>query len=86
MTLFAWTLILAVLLSGVVAGVFVLLVIGIHAGDRARHLADEPATRLDALTRSVLGVGVRTGCPAGNSGAEEEWPADAFDRSDYPCQ
>ncbi len=70
MTLSAWMLALAVFLSGAVAGVFVLLVIGIHRGDRAHHLADEPGTRLDALTRSLLGVGVRTGCRAGNGRAE----------------
>ena len=67
-----WILVLAVFLSGAVAGVFVLLVIGIRRGDRAHHLADEPGTHLDAITRSVLGVGVRTGCPAGNSSAEGE--------------
>ena len=71
-TFSVWIPILAVFLSGAVAGVFVLLVIGIRRGDRAHHLTDEPGTRLDAITRSVLGVGVRTGCPAGNSGAEEE--------------
>ena len=71
MTLSAWIPILAVFLSGAVAGVFTVLVIGIHRGDRA-HLTDEPRTHLDALTRSVLGVGVRTGCPAGNSEAEGE--------------
>jgi hypothetical protein len=86
MTLAAWALIIAVLLSGAVTGLFIMLVIGIHAGDRARHLADEPGTRLDALTRRVLGVGVRTDCRAGNNDAEEEWSADAYNRSDYPCQ
>jgi len=60
------TLVLAVFLSGAVAGVFVMLVIGIHKGDRAHHLADEPGTHLDALTRSVLGVGVRTSDSAGD--------------------
>jgi hypothetical protein len=69
MTFSVWMLVLAVFLSGAVAGVFTVLVIGIRRGDRA-HLADEPATRLDALTRSVLGVGVRTGCPTGNNGTE----------------
>ena len=68
MTFSAWTLVLAVFLSGAVAGVFILLVIGIRRGDRAR-LTDEPGTHLDAMTRSVLGVGIRTGC---NSGAEGE--------------
>ncbi len=70
MTFTVWMLVLAVFLSGAAAGVFVMLVIGIRRGDRARHLADEPGTRLDALTRSVLGVGVRTSCPAGDRRAE----------------
>jgi hypothetical protein len=72
MTFSIWMLALAVFLSGAVAGVFVMLAIGIRVGDRARHLADEPGTHLDALTRSVLGVGVRTDRPPGNSGAEGE--------------
>jgi hypothetical protein len=71
MTLSAWMLILAVFLSGAIAGVFTVLVIGIRRGGRA-HLTDEPRTHLDALTRSVLDVGVRTSCPTGNSGAEGE--------------
>jgi hypothetical protein len=70
MTFSVWMLVLAVFLSGAVAGVFTVLVIGIRRADRAHRLTDEPATPLDALTHSVLGVGVRTGCPTGNSGAE----------------
>jgi len=70
MTFSVWILILAAFLSGAVAGVFVMLVIGIRIGDRAHHLADQPGSHLDAMTRSVLGVGVRIGRPAGNSGAE----------------
>ena len=70
MTFSVWILVLAVFLSGAVVGVFVMLVIGIRRGDRPPHLADEPGTHLDALTRSVLGVGVRTGCPAGSDRAE----------------
>ena len=69
MTFSVWMLVLAAFLSGAVAGVFIMLVIGIHIGDRA-PLADEPDARLDALTRSTLGVGVRTSCPAGNRRAE----------------
>jgi hypothetical protein len=61
MTLSILMLALAAFLFGAVGGVFVMLVIGIRRGDRARHLADEPGTRLDALTRSVLGVGTRSG-------------------------
>jgi hypothetical protein len=70
MTFSVWILVLAVFLSGAGAGVFVMLVIGIRRGDHPHHLADKPGTHLDAITRSVLGVGVRTGRPAGNSGAE----------------
>jgi hypothetical protein len=70
MTFSVWMLVLAVFLSGAVAGVFVMLVIGIRRNNRAHHLTDEPGTHLDALTRRVLGVGVRTGRPASNSGAE----------------
>jgi hypothetical protein len=70
MTFPVWMLVLAAFLSGAVAGVFVMLVIGIRTADRSYHLADEPGTHLDAVTRSVLGVGVRTGSAAGNSGAE----------------
>lgn len=69
MTFSVWMLVLAVFLSCAVAGVFATLVIGIRVGDRGQHLTDEPGTRLDAITRRVLGVGVRT---AGNSGAEGE--------------
>ena len=61
---------LAVFLSGAVAGVLAMLVIGVRRGDRAHHLADEPATPVNALTRRMLGVGMRTGCPAGNDRAE----------------
>ena len=68
MTFSIWILALAVFLSGAVVGVFVALVVGIHTGGRGRRLTDQPGTHLDALTRSVLGVGVRTNVPAGNSG------------------
>ncbi len=46
-------------LSASAAVVFVILVIGIRKGDRARHLSDPPDTALDALTRRFLGVGTR---------------------------
>ncbi len=70
MILAVWILALTVFLSGAVSGVLAMLVIGIRRGDRARHLADEPGTRLDAVTRHLLGVGVRTGCPASNDRTE----------------
>ena len=50
---------IAAFLSVIAVVVFILLVIGIRKGDRARHLSDAPDTALDALTRSFLGVGTR---------------------------
>ena len=53
---------MAAFLSGAVTAVFAMLVVGIRAGDRAHHLtAEPPRGQLEALTRTVLGVGVRTG-------------------------
>ena len=53
---------IAAFLSGAVTAVFAILVVGVHAGDRPRHLtAAPPCGQLEALTRTVLGVGVRTG-------------------------
>ena len=55
-------LVIAAFLSGAVTAVFAILVAGVHAGDRPRHLtAAAPHGQLEALTRTVLGVGVRTG-------------------------
>lgn len=70
MTLAVWILALTVFLSGAVSGVLIMLVIGIRRGDRAHHLADEPATHVDAVTRRMLGVGVRNSRHAGNGRAE----------------
>ena len=53
--------IIAAFLSGAVTAVFVMLVAGVHAGDRPGRLtAAPPRGQLEALTRTVLGVGVRT--------------------------
>jgi hypothetical protein len=70
MTLAIGILALAVFLSGAVSGVLAMLVIGIRRGDGPHHLAEEPGTHVDALTRCVLGVGVRTDCTAGNGRGE----------------
>lgn len=59
MALSATIIAIAAFLSVSVAVVFVMLVIGIRRGDRARHLSDAPDTALDAFTRNFLGVGVR---------------------------
>ena len=50
---------IAAFLPASAVAVFIMLVIGIRKGDRARHLSDGPDTALDALTRRFLGVGVR---------------------------
>jgi hypothetical protein len=52
--------IVAAFLSGAVLGILALLIVGIHRGDRARHLADAPFTSVEAVTRRVLGVGIRS--------------------------
>ena len=52
--------IVAIFLSGAVLGILTLLIVGIHRGDRARHLADAPRTHVEAVTRRVLGVGTRS--------------------------
>jgi hypothetical protein len=54
--------VIAAFMSGAVTAVFAMLVVGVHAGDRPRRLTTaSPRGRLEALTRTVLGVGVRTG-------------------------
>ena len=51
---------IAAFLSGAATAVFVLLVAGIHVAGRHQHLTTAPDGHLDALTRNLLGVGVRT--------------------------
>jgi hypothetical protein len=60
----AVALVIAAFLSGAVSAVLVILVAYIQAGDRARRLTVAPRSRLEVLTRAMLGVGVRTGHPA----------------------
>jgi hypothetical protein len=52
---------IAAFLSGVAIAVFVIIVASIHASDRHHHLTAAPDSQLEALTRHMLGVGVRTG-------------------------
>jgi hypothetical protein len=70
MTSAAVTLAIAAFLSGAVSAVFVMLVACIQAGDRARRLTAAPRNRLETLTRTVLGVGIRTGHPPATKTAE----------------
>ena len=69
MTLAIVILAITVFLAGAALGVLVLLIVGIRRGDRARRLADAPHTRVEAVTRRVLGVGTRNHLD-GNDGGE----------------
>jgi hypothetical protein len=71
MTCATATLVIATFLSGAVTAVFVMLAAAIRAGDRTGRLADAPHGQLQALTRSMVGLGVRTG-PAASDGIGEE--------------
>jgi hypothetical protein len=51
---------IAAFLSGSAIGVFVVLVAGIRSDDRAKNLTGIPRTGTEAITRRLLGVGVRT--------------------------
>ena len=64
------TLAISAFLSGAVTAVFVMLVARIHTGDR-HHLTAAPDGQIEALTRTMLGVGVRTG-PLGSGTDGEE--------------
>jgi hypothetical protein len=59
MTFAAAILAITMLLAGAVLGFLLLIIIGIHRGDRARHLTEPPHTHAEAITRRVLGVGTR---------------------------
>jgi hypothetical protein len=63
MAFFTTIIAIAAFLSVIASVVFVMLVIGIHRGDRARHLSDAPGTALDAITRTFLRVSVRRSTP-----------------------
>jgi hypothetical protein len=51
--------VIAIFLSGVAIGILAILVAGIRGDDRARNLTGIPRTRTAAVTRRLLGVGVR---------------------------
>lgn len=57
-------LIAAVILTGLgVLAVLVLVLVGIHDEDRHMSLIGAPRTRIEAITRRLLGVGIRTPGP-----------------------
>ena len=62
-------LIAAVILTGLgVLAVLVLVLVGIHGEDRHMSLTVAPRTRIEAITRRLLGVGVRTPGPCHGNG------------------
>jgi hypothetical protein len=65
------TLAISAFLSGAVTATFVMLVASIHTDDRHHHLTAAPDGQIEALTRTMLGVGVRTG-PLGSDTDGEE--------------
>lgn len=73
MTLAVSLLTIAVFLSGATIGVIALIVLGIRSDDRSKNLTSNPRTHVQAATRRMLGVGVRT---SGFREAKEEPAAD----------
>jgi hypothetical protein len=67
-------LIAAVILTGLgVFAVLVLVLVGIHDEDRHMSLTSAPRTRTEAITRRLLGVGIRAPGPCpGNDQAPPE--------------
>jgi hypothetical protein len=51
---------LAAFLSGSAIGILAVLVAGIRSDDRAKNLTSTPRSGTEAITRRLLGVGVRT--------------------------
>ena len=61
MTLAITILAIAIFLAGATIGLLAVFVIGIRRDDRAKNLTNAPRTQVEAVTRRVLGVGVRNG-------------------------
>jgi hypothetical protein len=61
---------IAALLCGSAIGIFVVLVAGIRSDDRAKNLTGIPRTGTEAVTRRLLGVGVRT--PGAGRGTDQD--------------
>ena len=72
MTCTTVTLVIAAFLSSAVTAVFAMLAAAIRAGDRTGRLADGPHGQLRALTRSIVGLGVRTGRAASDGNGEKD--------------
>lgn len=60
MTLTIALIALAAFLSGAAIGILAILVAGIRSDDRSKNLTSTPRTAAEAITRRLLGVGIRT--------------------------
>ena len=72
MTVATATIVIAAFLSCAATAIFVMLAAGIRAGDRPHGLTGEPNSHLEALARTVLGVGIRTGHLASGEDGEKD--------------
>jgi hypothetical protein len=61
---------IAAFLSGSATGILAILATGIRSDDRTKNLTSMPCTRAEAVTRRVLGVGIRN-ARAGHGQNEE---------------
>jgi len=62
-------LVTALALFGALIGALIILIAGIHSDDNAKSLKNAPRSHVEAATRRLLGVGVRT--PDSNKSGEE---------------
>ena len=60
----------AMFLCAAAIGGLALIVLGIRKGDRAICLAAKPSTHVEAITRRVLGVGIRSADQSENERCE----------------
>lgn len=74
MTSFVFVVGVIAFLSGAVAAVFVMLVIGIRRGDRQRRLPASRDTPLDAFTRTTLGASAWPANPVVHGDREDHRP------------
>jgi hypothetical protein len=77
---------IAAFLSGTTTGVLAILVAGIRSDDRAKTLTGPPRTGTEAITRRLLGVGIRTADPgdAKTAGPDQLMPPDARSSESSP--
>jgi hypothetical protein len=69
---------IAAFLSGSAIGIFAVLVAGIRSDDRAKNLTGIPRTGTEAITRRLLGVGVRTAEPGHPAATPPGTPSSPF--------